>query len=138
MQLFGCEFLRLEGSTRSVAGIAGQKGDEKFAGLDVGASCEGISGDDTVKFGRSAKNDVGAAGEFLFDAGLDALGYYIEFAFAGFEDDVSALQVGLRIFEFERSVKGAESVHLDFAVAADVDGTEHGDKDRHGLRTKSA
>jgi len=133
VQFFGCEFLFLEGFARCVAGIAGQEGDQEFTGLNVGSFCKGISGDHTAKFGRSAKNDVGVAGEFLFGAGLNALGNHVEFAFAGFEDDVSALQVGLRTVEFKRSVKGAESVHLDFAVTADVDGAEHGNKDRHGV-----
>ncbi len=86
---------------------------------------------DPAQFGRGAKNDVGAAGEFLLNGGLDAFGNQVEFAFAGFEDDISALQVGLRVFEFERNVQCTQGVHLDLVVAADVNSAQHGNEDWH-------
>ncbi|MGB7846229.1 MAG: hypothetical protein WBL63_11480, partial [Candidatus Acidiferrum sp.] len=56
----------------------------------------------------------------------------------GEKDNVAALNVGLRRFKFERLIEGAQSVHFDFVVAADVDSTEHGNDRGHGERQYSA
>src|ERR1039458_5098713 len=62
---------------------------------------------------------------------LDLLRQLREVRGFGLEDDVAALEVGLRMAEFERFVQGAEGVHLDHVVAADVHAAEHGDHNRH-------
>jgi hypothetical protein len=47
------------------------------------------------------------------------------------EDDVAALHVGTRVFEFEGFIKGAQSHHVDLVVIREVDATEHGDEYGH-------
>ena len=131
VEFLGREFLFAEIFAGFIARIGSEKRDEKFIGLDVGTFGKGIFRDDTTKFCRGAKNHFGAAGEFLFDGLLDAFCDESEIAFICFENDIPALHVGLRVFEFERGIKRPQRLHFDLAAAADVDGAKHGDEHWH-------
>ena len=51
--------------------------------------------------------------------------------FSAAEDDVAALDIGLRVFQFQPDAERLERVHLDQVVAADVHAAEHADDDWH-------
>ena len=50
------------------------------------------------------------------------------------EDDVTALDVGLRVFQFQRDAERLERVHFDHVAAANVHAAEHADDDWHSER----
>jgi hypothetical protein len=50
----------------------------------------------------------------------------------GPKDDIAALYVGSRIFEFERFAECAKRLHLKSIVAADIHAAKHADEYRHG------
>jgi hypothetical protein len=68
----------------------------------------------------------------LFNGVLDAFGKLRQVFFAAAKDDVAALDIGLRVLQFQRHAQSFERVHLDQVVAADVDAAKHADNDWHG------
>ena len=99
---------------------------------------KGIPGDDVPHFGSGAKGNAGTKTEIAFDGVLKASGEKRKVICTGEKDDVTALDVRLRGFEFEGFVEGTQGVHLDFVVAADIDAAEHGDDGGHGERNYTA
>ena len=111
-----------------------EKGDEKFAGFDAGTFGKWIPGNYAAEIGGSAEDYGRVKAEFALDGGFEFLGKLREIRFVRLEDDVAALDVSLGIAKLERDAKGAEGVHFDFVVAADVDAAEQADDGGHGWR----
>ena len=71
--------------------------------------------------------------EVLFDCVLYPLGKLGQVFFSAAEDDVAALDVCLRVFQFQRDTERLERVHFDHVAAANVHAAEHADDDWHKL-----
>ncbi len=78
-----------------------------------------------------AENRVGLEAEFFVDGGFEIFAELVEIALVGFEDDVAALHVGLRIAEFQRCAEFLEIVHFDAVVRAEIYAAQHADDDIH-------
>ena len=89
-------------------------------------------GNDIAEFGDGANDDVGTEAEFAFDGRFEEFRDLSEVLAAGAKQNNAALQLSLRILEFQRAAKITENIHFDFIVATDVDAAKHGDEDGHG------
>jgi hypothetical protein len=114
------------------AGIACKKVDQQLAGLDSAALGEWVPHDNLPQFRQGAQHHARPESKGFFDCILEALGKLDQVFFTAAEDDVAALDVGLRVFQFQRHAKRLERVHLDQIAAADVDAAKHTDDDWHG------
>ena len=134
MEFFGEGLEGVELGLRFGAGGVGQERDEKFAGFDVLALGEGIDGEGGAEIVGGAEDDFRFDLEGLLDGGLNFPGELRCRLLFRAEDDVATLDVGLRVFELERGVEGAECVHFNAVVGADIDAAEHGDEYGHSVR----
>jgi hypothetical protein len=132
MQLFGIDFELEKGIGGFARGLVREEGDQKFAGFDAGTSGKGILGNYATEIGGSAEDHRRAKPELALDGGLDCFGKLRKILLLGLENDIAALDVGLRASEFERGTEGAEGVHFDLVVAANIDATEQADDRGHG------
>ena len=85
-----------------LAGISGEKVDQQLAGFDAAAFGERVPRDYLLQFRQGAQHHAGPEAGGLFNGVLDALGKFHQVFFAAAENDVAALDIGLRVFEFER------------------------------------
>src|ERR1700722_17839123 len=113
------------------AGVGGEKCDQQLARVDVFALGEPVPCDDVAEILGASKNDVSLKSKFLVDGGFEIFAEFVEVTLVGCEDDVAALDVGLRIAEFEGCEEFLQIVHFDAVVAANVDAAEHADDDGH-------
>jgi hypothetical protein len=114
------------------AGIGCKKVDQQLAGLDSAALGEWVPHDNLPQFRQGAQHHARPESKGFFDCILEALGKLDQVFFVAAEDDVTALDVCLRIFQFQPDAERLERVHLDQIAAADVDAAKHTDDDWHG------
>jgi hypothetical protein len=114
-----------------LAGIVCKKVHNQPAGLDAAAFGERVARDHLLQFGGGAQHHAGAEAVGLFNGVLYSPGKFGQVFFAATKDDVAALDISLRVFEFERDAERLEGVHLDHIAAADVHAAEHANDYRH-------
>src|SRR5690349_6291657 len=75
--------------------------------------------------------------EALFDGTLDLPRQQTEVAALGPEQDIAAIDEGLRVPQVERLVERAELAHLNLAVPAQVDAAKHRNDHGHVRKVRS-
>ena len=79
MQFLGVRLKAEKRGVRFRAGIAGEEGNQEFAGLDIWAVGERVGGDRLSQFVLGAEDDFGAEAELALDCVLDLLCQRAEF-----------------------------------------------------------
>ena len=116
---------------RLCAGLGSEESHDEPARIETGALGEGIACNGGAKFRYGSQQNLGTKAALPLNRGLDEFRKLRRVSFRGAEDYVAALQVRLRMLEFQREVEVAEGFHFDFVVAADVDAAKHGNEDGH-------
>ena len=87
-----------------------------------------------LQFRQGAQHHAGPESDGLFNCVLNPLGKFRQVFFAAAKNHVAALDVCLRVFQFQPDAERFERVHLDQIAAADVHTAQHADNDWHRLK----
>src|SRR6476660_3183458 len=117
-----------------LAWIVCKKVHQQLAGLNASSFGKRILFDYLAKIFSRTKHYSWPKLEILFDCILYAFSQFSQVRFLAVEYNVTALDVGLRVFQFQRDTERPERVHLDQVAAADVHAAEHTDDDWHSER----